>query len=347
METEKLTLNAARGVTLTAYLQQTGGEFANISRRPAVLILPGGGYSFCSEREADPIAFAYLGAGYQAFILRYSVRGDAKWPNPLDDYEAAMELIRANAEKWHVLPEKTAVVGFSAGGHLAACAATMAKNRPAAAVLGYAVTQGSDVHGCNFTAPDTVGAVDADTCPCFVFASSDDRIVPVANSTRFVTALAQHGVRFECHIYSAAPHGFSTAGPEVQEQGGLCARTHDWVAGSIGWLREIFGDFAYPSGMTPPACGAHINGDSEPYLSADCTLARLFAAPGAQELLAPLRAKIDAAAGMISSCLESESDMRRMFYSGLTLRDAGRFAGAGSAQIDALDAALRRIPNAR
>lgn len=90
MDVEKIVLNGERNVTLTAYTQPVEGEFNHISKRPAVLILPGGGYSMCSDREADPVAFPYLEAGYQAFILRYSVGEDSVWPNPLDDYEQAM-----------------------------------------------------------------------------------------------------------------------------------------------------------------------------------------------------------------------------------------------------------------
>ena len=59
MKIENVILNAARNVTLTAYIQQVGGEFTNIPNRPAVLILPGGGYAMCSEREADPVAVPF------------------------------------------------------------------------------------------------------------------------------------------------------------------------------------------------------------------------------------------------------------------------------------------------
>ena len=73
METERIVLNEARNVSLTAYLQPVGGEFNGIGERPAVLVVPGGGYRYCSDREADPVALAYLKAGYHAFILRYSL----------------------------------------------------------------------------------------------------------------------------------------------------------------------------------------------------------------------------------------------------------------------------------
>lgn len=153
MRTELLTLNQERNVTLTAYLQETGGAFSYISKRPAILILPGGGYQYCSDREADPVAMPYLKAGYQVFILRYSVKKDAVWPNPLKDYEQAMTLIRSKREEWNVYGDRIAVLGFSAGGHLAGCAATMAENKPNAAILGYAVTRGEDVQMCESTAP--------------------------------------------------------------------------------------------------------------------------------------------------------------------------------------------------
>ena len=73
MQSEVFVLNETRQVTLTSYLLQNGGEFRAVQKRPAVLILPGGGYEFCSDREADPVAMPYLAAGYHAFILRYSV----------------------------------------------------------------------------------------------------------------------------------------------------------------------------------------------------------------------------------------------------------------------------------
>lgn len=78
---------------------------------------------------------AYLKAGYDAFILRYSVGENHKWPEPLEDYEDAMEYIANHAEEWNVLADKIAVVGFSAGGHLAGAAATIAKHKPAAVYL--------------------------------------------------------------------------------------------------------------------------------------------------------------------------------------------------------------------
>ena len=136
MRQEVIWLNRERNVTLTAYIQDAGGEF-QFPLRPAMLVLPGGAYAMCSDREADPVAMAYLKAGFQAFVLRYSTGDHKIWPNPLEDYEQAMELLKEKADQWYLDADRIAAVGFSAGGHLCACAATIAKNKPAAAILVY------------------------------------------------------------------------------------------------------------------------------------------------------------------------------------------------------------------
>jgi acetyl esterase/lipase len=244
LKTEFITLNKARNVTLTAYLQNVNGEFRDIPKRPAILVIPGGGYDFCSDREADPVAFPYLEAGYQAFVLRYSVKSDAKWPNPLDDYEQAMRLIRSKAEEWHLYADKVAVVGFSAGGHLSACAATISAEKPNAAILGYAVTINDGIMDNHYDVPNAVEGVDANTCPCFVFTSRTDGLVPVMNSIKFTEALALHGVPFESHIYAFGPHGFSVCNSSVMgPDETYCSRMPGWVPDSVAWLKDVFGDF--------------------------------------------------------------------------------------------------------
>ena len=109
MKQEIIQLNQERNVYLTAYTQPVGGKFEHVLKRPAVLVLPGGGYQYCSIREADPVTFAYLKAGYQAFVLNYSVAEHQTWPNPLEDVEQALEMIRTR-EDWNVYEDKVAVV---------------------------------------------------------------------------------------------------------------------------------------------------------------------------------------------------------------------------------------------
>lgn len=342
MQSEVFVLNEARRVTLTSYLLQNGGEFRAVQKRPAVLILPGGGYEFCSDREADPVAMPYLAAGYHAFILRYSVKQHATWPNPLQDYEQAMQLIRGNTDAWGLCSDKIAVVGFSAGGHLAGCAATMAKSRPNAAILGYAVLS-DDVKGCSVTAPDVIAAVDQHTCPCFLFATRTDNVVPIANSLRFMQALDRYGIAFESHIYAFGPHGFSTAAPSIQGPApALCARTQNWVQDSIGWLRDVLGGFG-PDGVTAPACPAHINDDYEAFLSVDCTLGHLLQNPGARALLQPVLHTAFASAGAGGTAL-SEAQLLS-FAAPMKLCDALEFGRISAEELQQLQAQLCKLEN--
>lgn len=345
MKIEQTVLNAERNVTLTAYLQGAGGEFPNIPRRPAMLVLPGGGYQMCSAREADPVALGYAQAGFQTFVLRYSVGKHAAWPNPLEDYEQAMALIRANGDKWNLYPDKVAVIGFSSGGHLAACAATMAKNRPDAAVLGYAVTDGATVRACLPSAPPAVDAVGPHTCPCFLFATRTDEIVPIRNTLDFTQALEKNGVMFESHVYAYGPHGFSTADSGVLSPGTrITPRAGRWLADSIAWLRETLGDFGGGE-LTEPVIGTRINDDFEPYCSVDCTVGHLMANEQARAVLAPLmQAAQEKIVETYGEQAAGERDLSGL-GAGMTLRNALAYGRVPEAVVRQLDGQLRKIPN--
>jgi len=87
-------------------------------RRPAVIICGGGAFTHIAPHEQDPVAFAFLDHGYQAFVLNYvtSGTGDVSFPHPQADLAKMVATVRANADEWHVDPKRVCVVGFSAGG---------------------------------------------------------------------------------------------------------------------------------------------------------------------------------------------------------------------------------------
>jgi predicted esterase len=324
-------------------LQEVGGEFRGISARPAVVVIPGGGYRFCSDREADPVAAVYLKAGYHVFILRYSVGEDAVWPTPLTDYEEAMATIDARADEWHVLKNKIAVVGFSAGGHLAGAAAALAERRPAAAILGYAVLRRETAQELGLTMPGIAENVDEKTCPCFLFATRTDSVVPIQNTLDMMNALNRFQIAFECHIYGYGPHGFSTGDPSVQGLETVFPRRgEDWVKDSIAFLRDLFGDFG-AQGMTEPVLRPHVNDDAMAWLSLDCSIARIFGNPEARRVLAStieiMRARIVPFAPDMSF-----EDMMQALGK-MTLRELLTERGIDTERFDELNAALHKIPN--
>lgn len=202
-------------------------------------------------KEADAAAFAYLNAGYHVFVLQYTVGEHMVWPQPLEDYEVAITMIRDHASEWRIYEDKIALAGFSSGGHLASAAATMARIRPDAVILGYAVL-GDIIKLRNVTAPDTTPYVDDRTPPVFLFQSRTDKNVPVAYPICFMEALAQHNVIFESHIYAYGPHGcYTLATAPLGGDENTCSRMRDWVTDSVSWLRDIFGELTQ-EGMTAP-----------------------------------------------------------------------------------------------
>ncbi len=270
---EKIILNEERNVSLTAYLQEVGGKYV-VDARPGIVVIPGGAYAYCSAREAEPIVFEFLKCGFQAFVLNYTVKSTGKWPDPLDDYEQAMELIIKNSDKWHVVTDKIAVVGFSAGGHLAACAATIAKHKPAAAILGYPALRREVLDMCMDDLPSPIELVDYDTVPCFLFGARDDLLVPTENIVDFEKSLCLYGIQFESHIYSYGKHGFSSAERWLNNRK-MTVRLPGWLSDSIQWLNELFGEFN-PKGFGEPAIQPRLNADNEEYLSADCSIQYLY-----------------------------------------------------------------------
>ncbi|MBR4039715.1 MAG: alpha/beta hydrolase [Clostridia bacterium] len=138
---ERVYVPSSRGaqIPMDVYVPRVSREIEPAVRRPAVVICPGGGYAFCSEREAEPVALRFMAEGFNAFVLWYRVgeaaddvprdadaaqwyqkSGDHVFPLPQHDAAAAIAYVRAHADAWHTDPDRIAVMGFSVGGHLAA-----------------------------------------------------------------------------------------------------------------------------------------------------------------------------------------------------------------------------------
>lgn len=243
MKIERVNINNKEDVTLTAYLLDGSTEFSNITSRPAVLIFPGGGYYVTSDREAEPIAMAYLAEGYHACILRYSVGKESSFQQAFNDAEEAMALIHKNAEEWNIDQNKIATIGFSAGGHLAASLGAMGDVRPNALLLGYPCILSDP--GLAFKIPSVDEEVDHLTPPTFLFTTFEDKIVPVHHTLKFMQALNKHEIPFESHVFQIGVHGLSLAKP-LTSNGSQALVDKDfsqWFDLSISWLRQLFGDF--------------------------------------------------------------------------------------------------------
>ncbi len=243
-----------------------------------MIICPGGGYRFTSDREAEPVALRFLAQGYHAFVVRYSVQ--TRFPQSMHDLAKALQIVRAHANAWVLDPDQVAVCGFSAGGHLAASLGVLWNQpwlseplgvsaeaiRPNALILGYPVIdleltdnaprefgpEGVPVRLQELVLATVVGEPDqalkeryrldrrvsSATPPTFIWHTADDEQVFAHNALRFATALADHTVPYELHIFGSGVHGLSLADDTTDEQHRfLNPQVQMWIDLALTWLK--------------------------------------------------------------------------------------------------------------
>lgn len=241
--------------TITPYLpDQPNGK--------AVVICPGGGYfGTAGDHEGKQVAEALNAAGITAFVLKYRIPEERycidKSVAPLQDAQQAIRFVRKNAAAWNIRPDQIGILGFSAGGHLAATAAThftasadpserdTTSVRPDFAVLIYPVISFSDSIGHLGSRTALLGEhpgkeqirlfsnelqVTPQTPPTFLVHAEDDTVVPVGNSTAFYRACLQNRVPVEMHLYPKGGHGFGLNNPTAVEQ---------WIDRLTGWIKRL------------------------------------------------------------------------------------------------------------
>ncbi|MEA4888907.1 MAG: alpha/beta hydrolase [Clostridiaceae bacterium] len=195
--------------------------------RGTIIVCPGGGYSMKADHEGVPIALRLNALGLNAYVLDYRVQPDLH-PSPVLDARRAISIARERAAGLGTRTDRIGILGFSAGGHLAASAGTMwdqEKCRPDAMVLCYPVITfskaghlGSRINLLGESASLALisdlsieNRVDRRTPPAYIWHTADDDGVPVENALLMASALAAKQVPFACHIYPHGPHGLGLA----------------------------------------------------------------------------------------------------------------------------------------
>ena len=223
----------------------------------AVVVCPGGGYGYTSfPNEGEPVGKWLAANGITAGVLKY------RMPNghpevPLEDVELAIRILKGEvagiknpaveeAVKRGYTAKQVGVMGFSAGGHLAAMTSTMAQTRPAFSILVYPVITGETgwCHAGSFdnllgkarTAQLTAhysleNRVDGKTPPAILFHCDDDRGVPSLSSTRYYEALKRNGIEETLHIFPSGGHGWGMREDYTYRP--------QWQAAVLDWLGRL------------------------------------------------------------------------------------------------------------
>ncbi len=244
--------------TLTVFVPQKGKGTGS-----AVIVAPGGAYMrLASNLEGRQVADWFASQGVTAFVLKYRLGGKYLYPIPLQDAQRAIRLVRSSAATYGFMPDRVGIVGFSAGGHLAAATGTLfdagkpgasdpverLSSRPDFLVLGYPWLNAMQPSGQYITYCSMIKTVPPETCKVdeqkytpsrhvtpqtpttFIYSTTDDRTVPISASVDFYNALTAAGVPVEMHIFRHGEHGSG--------MGAGIAALDQWPALLAQWLRD-------------------------------------------------------------------------------------------------------------
>ncbi len=232
--------------------------------KTAVVICPGGAYTMLAwEKEGILPAKFFNEHGINAFVLHYRLNNHQQeghhYPAQYNDLTTAIRIVRSRAAEWHIDPEKTGVMGFSAGGHLASTATTIFQkanpeatnspekfsSRPSFSILIYPVISMDTLFGHRYSREMLLGRipaealvadlstekrVTAETPPVFLIHADDDKAVPPQNSIAFYEALKKNKVPASLYIYDHGGHGFGMAPGD--------ALLNQWPLQCVQWLQR-------------------------------------------------------------------------------------------------------------
>jgi acetyl esterase/lipase len=255
----------APNASMKLFLLPNSDEVEPSRKRPIILIFPGGGFDFLSFREAKPVALKMLSLGYHAAVLDYALKPEP-FPAQLLQGMKAVSALRQNADEYGIDKDKIVLMGFSAGGHVAASLGvfwskpfyskqlglTTEDVKPNAMCLGYPVlTAGPYAHEGSIRALCGKGKdrltislelqVDSETPPAFLFHTVGDDVVPVENSLLFAKQLKLYRVPFEMHLFQEGSHGMSLGNREVYPDGSefIDLPFSNWVKLFDAWLKRL------------------------------------------------------------------------------------------------------------
>ena len=263
---KKIELNekGSCGAFLTTYFIESNSEITN-RKRPVVIICPGGAYMSISDREGEPIALRFIAEGYHAIVLHYSVYPNATFPTALLELGRVVSMLREKSDEWLIDKDKIILMGFSAGGHLAASyscfwtkdfiSRSLSCKReelmPNALILGYPVITSEHTLGGSFRhllgdkydelldEMSLEKQVNADNPPTFIWHTVTDEAVSYKNSVLFEAALKEKGISAQLHLYPEGMHGLALANEVTAiDESQIVPSCQDWLERALKWIKN-------------------------------------------------------------------------------------------------------------
>ena len=259
---EKIYYPGKEKVYLESFILDDGMRFGESTKRPAVIVCPGGGYVYLSPREGEPVAAAYSAKGFQTFVLHYSIGWDVKNFTPLQEIDWAVGLVRKHADEWYIDEKKIFACGFSAGGHLALSGALLdTENKPDGLILGYPavslesrettfltriLTGKDELEGDERKWINLSESVTDSAPPLFVFTTAEDALTCRA-CLQLVSAYADHGLPCEFHLFQQGTHGLSLADASSADGSSRDVNPHvaKWLDLSAEWVTAVSGGLKF------------------------------------------------------------------------------------------------------
>jgi acetyl esterase/lipase len=274
MKSKQIFLTPDQKAWLTALLFDTPfntNALGSHELRPAIVVVPGGGYNYCSQRESSPVSLHFSLQGYQTFVLEYHCGEDSDYPSPLIDIALALAHIRAHAAEYDIDPNRIALLGFSAGGHLSALLGSLwhtpelsqlthlepPQFQPNALILGYPVANlkaFSDLMAArndpenkfgsmlqSYTpAKDPMHLVNELIPPVFLFTTLEDDLILPEHTFTYAQRLLEAGISLEFHQFSEGGHGLGSADGLSNHGRSYPKRLGTWLELAVNWLNAVF-----------------------------------------------------------------------------------------------------------
>lgn len=257
----------AKLINLTMPVYEERSLWLN-KKKPAIIIIPGGSYKYCSDREGVPVAFKLLSKGYQCFVLQYHCDDQSEYPKPFLDLARAVKHIKSNKEVYGINDKDISLIGFSAGGHLAGTYGSLIKNKDFQKemgmsekeleiknlILGYPAIHLDPVvkEVIRLKQEDKVGEIfknykkikdgyqmaHKDMPRTFVFHSLDDDVVDIKMTIDYVNRLIELGVDVEFYMLSVGGHGFATGDDLANYGRDINSRISVWIDLVDKWIKD-------------------------------------------------------------------------------------------------------------